>query len=67
MSSETIKLKKQLRRAVANYMRSEGCDCCRGHKHGEYEKRLAKLLDVEKYDDGSGFDFNKYSFKPIKL
>jgi hypothetical protein len=51
----------EIRAAVADYMWSEGCDCCRGKKHDEHKARLAKLLNVEPYDDHSGFDFYQYS------
>ncbi len=60
----TTELKKQLREAVANYMSSEGCSCCRdvdGHK--QHEEKLAKLLGVKKYSDGSGYDFSKHKTK----
>ena len=50
-----------VRVAVANYMGSEGCSCCRNiAAHEKHEKILAELLDVEKYDDNSGYDFLKY-------
>lgn len=54
----------EVRTAVADYMRSEGCCCCRdvdGHK--ENEKRLAKLLKVPAYKDGSGYNFYKFRSK----
>jgi hypothetical protein len=55
------KLRAELRGAVADYMRSEGCDCCRDRDaHEIHTARLAKLLNVPKYDDGSGFDFARY-------
>lgn len=53
--------KEQVRQAVADYMWSEGCDCCQNVK--EYEKaeqQLAILLDVPMYDDRSGYQFYKY-------
>ena len=51
----------KIRTAVANYMASEGCSCCRDiDAHKAHEKILAELLDVELYDDGSGYDFYKY-------
>ena len=55
--SELIKI----REAVANYMRSEGCSCCRDDDaHREHKKILAELLDVPMYEDGSGYDFSKF-------
>ena len=57
---------KEIRRAFAGYYASEGCDCCRIQpEHDEAEERLANLLEVEKYDDGSGFDWYKY--KTVKI
>lgn len=53
----------KMREAVANYMRSEGCSCCRAPEHGAHEARLAKLLKVPKYKDGSGYDFSRYERK----
>jgi hypothetical protein len=56
---------KELRRALADYMASEGCECCEnGPAHTEAKERLAKLLRVPKYKDGSGFDFEKFKTKP---
>jgi methionine aminopeptidase len=52
---------KEIRKAVADYMESEGCSCCRDlDKHNEAEERLGKLLRVKKYDDGSGYNFVPY-------
>lgn len=50
----------QLRQAVADYMWSEGCSCCRSSNHGENSARLAKLLRVPKYPDGSGHDWSRF-------
>ena len=51
--------KELIRQALADYMNSEGCSCCRDSKaHEEAEKRLAELLDVPMYDDNS----NTYNF-----
>ena len=59
--NELKKLRAELRNAVADYMRSEGCSCCENTEaHAEHKARLAKLLNVPKYDDGSGFDFLRY-------
>ena len=53
-----------MRRAIADYMRTEGCSCCRDiDGHEKAKKRLAKLLNVPQYDDGSGFDFYRFSTK----
>jgi methionine aminopeptidase len=52
----------KLRRAVADYMASEGCSCCRDiDRHEAAKAVLAALLKVPKYKDGSGYDF--YRFK----
>lgn len=52
---------KELREAVANYICSEGCSCCRDTEaHERHEKRIAELLEVDMYEDGSGYDFGKY-------
>lgn len=51
----------EIRKAVADYMRSEGCTCCQDYDaHKEHAARLGKLLRVPKYKDGSGYDFSKY-------
>lgn len=50
-----------LRRAIAEYMASEGCSCCGDYdKHKEDKARLAKMLDVPMYSDGSGYDFGPF-------
>lgn len=50
-----------LRKAVADYMHSEGCSCCRDDEaHMVHEAKLADLLGVEPYDDGSGYNFPAY-------
>lgn len=55
---------EEIREAVADYMRSEGCSCCRDDNHGENAERLALLLDA-KYENGAnGFDWSKYCKKP---
>lgn len=53
-------LKGQLRTAIADYIRSEGCSCCRGKSHDDDQNRLAELLDVPQYEDGSGYDFYQF-------
>ena len=53
-----------VRRAVADYMQSEGCSCCENiEDHNEHEARLAKLLRVPKYRDGDGYDFARFRTK----
>jgi len=50
-----------IRRAVADYMRSEGCGCCENtYEHVKHAERLAELLDVPIYDDASGYDFAQF-------
>jgi len=57
-------LRKELRAAIADYMVSEGCGCCQDRDaHEKHAERIAKLLNVKKYDDGSGYDFFKYRSK----
>ena len=64
MKSPQLKLLQEIRRALADYMRSEGCSCCRNEEaHTENKKRLAKLLKVPKYKDDSGYDFGKFQTK----
>jgi hypothetical protein len=56
--------KSELRQAVADYMSSGGCSCCQNTEaHDEAKKRLAKMLGVPKYSDGSGFDFYRFKSK----
>ena len=52
---------KVIRRAIADYMYSEGCSCCQDvDAHRIHKARLGKLCRVEKYYDSSGYDFGKY-------
>ena len=61
---ELTQLRKALRTAVADYMRSEGCSCCRDTDgHEKHTKALAQLLNVTQYSDGSGYDFTPYQTK----
>ena len=49
----------EIRNAIADYMYSEGCSCCRDiDKHEINTKRIAELLNVPMYDDSSGYDFS---------
>lgn len=51
----------EIRRAVADYMSSEGCSCCRDNeRHDKNAATLGKLLNVQKYADSSGYDFQKF-------
>ncbi len=55
-----------IRQAVADYMQSEGCSCCRNiDAHEKHTAVLAGLLGVPMYDDASGYDFNQFSSDPI--
>lgn len=64
LAAKTLERLREIRRAFADYVRSEGCSCCRDDEsHEEASKRLAKLLNVPTYKDGSGFDFRKYATK----
>lgn len=60
--------RRALRRAIADYMQSEGCSCCQNReKHEAAKAKIAKLLRVPKWKDGSGYNFNKFATKPIEL
>ena len=54
------KLRADLRRAIADYMWSEGCSCCESDNHDEHAEVIAKLLNVPKHKDGDGYEFWKY-------
>ena len=50
-----------VRRAFADYLASEGCNCCEDkEEHDAARKRLANMLDVPMFDDKSGYDFHKF-------
>jgi hypothetical protein len=52
---------EKIRQAVADYMHSEGCACCRNiEAHERHQARLGELLDVPKYPDGSGHNFTPF-------
>jgi len=56
-----MKQQGDIRQAVADYMQSEGCGCCRDYDaHEKHTERLAELLDVAPYADGSGYDFSPF-------
>lgn len=59
---------RTVRRILADYMQSEGCSCCRNDEpHEKAEAKLAKLLGVPKYSDGSGFNFNRFATTPTRF
>ena len=55
-----------IRAAVANYVSTEGCSCCESPHHVEDKARLAKLLQVRQYSDGSGYDFKRYESAALR-
>lgn len=54
------RFKADVRKTVADYVRTEGCSCCEGSRHPEVKSRLGKLLGVPMFSDKSGYDFSKY-------
>jgi hypothetical protein len=51
----------EIRTAVADYIKTEGCDCCRDSEpHKEALDKIAVLLDMDRYSDDSGVDYGKY-------
>lgn len=51
----------ELRTAIADYMSSEGCSCCQDiGQHKVNQERIAKILKVPAYSDGSGYDFSPF-------
>lgn len=56
----------EIRRAIADYIQSEGCGCCQGGDHDGHKAALAKLLRVPMYRDKSGYDFGRFKTKPRK-
>lgn len=61
-----LSFRRAVRQVVADYMGSEGCSCCEGDDHHEHRGRLAKMLGVPKYTDGSGWDFPRFRTKEEK-
>jgi hypothetical protein len=59
---------QKIRQAFADYVASEGCSCCRNEeRHADAAARLAELMDVPPYKDGSGHDFYRFRTpKPSK-
>jgi hypothetical protein len=61
MIGDITKFRRELRRAVADYIYSEGCGCCADREaHDVDSEALGKLLNVPRYSDGSGRDFSRY-------
>lgn len=59
--AEIKKLRADLRVAVADLIYSEGCGCCQDLEAShDAQMRIAKMLNVPKFKDGSGYDFFKY-------
>lgn len=57
--------RRAVRVAVADYMQSEGCSCCRAYDaHREHASILAQLLRVPACPDGDGYDFSRFRSKP---
>lgn len=58
---ESILNKQRLfaaKRAFSEYVKSEGCSCCRdGAAHERAAEKIAEALGFDPYPDGSGFDF----------
>ena len=49
----------EVKKAFSDYVKSEGCSCCRDTEaHEKAAAKIAAALGFEKYADGSGFDFN---------
>lgn len=61
MADGIVKLRRELRHAMADLMRSAGCGCCRNDNlYDDAQERIAKLLNVPKYKDHSGYNFDKF-------
>ncbi len=64
----TRKERADIRQLIADYMRSEGCSCCRDTEaHEKHAAALGKALGVQKYSDGSGYDFARYRSEQAAL
>lgn len=53
---------QKVRQAIADYMRTEGCSCCRDYDgHIQNRKKLALLLDVPEHpEEDDYYDFSGY-------
>ena len=67
-TNENRDIKTRIRNLIADYMQSEGCLFAEIPKDGsDSRKKLAELLDVPKYGDGSGYNFNKFATNPVRF
>ena len=64
MKKPRISKLEEIRRAVADYIYSEGCSCrnwCRNKEdHDDAAQRLAQLLGIPPHKDGSGYQFHEF-------
>ena len=65
MKGMTIQqFRRAMRQAIADYMFTEGCSCCRDIEgHQQNTATIARLLRVPQYSDGSGYNFRPYRTK----
>lgn len=56
---------EEIRTAVANYLSSEGCECCEDKNHNQHAEILAKLLKVPKNESNRKYfrTRDEYDFK----
>ena len=53
-----LQLTKQVREAFVMFWKAQGCSCCEDTDASDkYGSRLAELLNIPLYDDGSGVDY----------
>ena len=62
VNKQLADFKKKVRIALTEYVRSEGCSCCRGHNHDEHANQLGELLGYQQYKDSTQYDL----YSPIK-
>lgn len=61
MKRRMTKHEERIRAALADYIATEGCSCCEDTEgHERALKRLAELLNIPTYPDGSGYDTSKF-------
>jgi len=60
MSKANYELRESIRKALREYLRTEGCSCCEDTPaHVEALHQLGDLLSALPYSDNSGHDFDK--------